>query len=299
VKTELEQLLEVRQSDYQRHLGHLGGPRACACDIKASVRCHFVIADGSGQPRFRELARMLVNYITMYCFDALKRKVLSDVDRNALFTEARDLFRKAGNSGQVGEILIYFLLEAVLKAPQALHKMPLTTNPKEERKGSDGVHIRWDATDETLEIFFAESKIWGDFGDALRDALKSVRDLHADGIARHELKLFSGHFKVLDPKLQERVNSYIDGDNQCKTRIHHACLVGFDWEEYKCLDDSRRIEFVKEFEKRYEEWAQSAIGKVEAKLSAFPHKHLQFEFFFIPFSNVQSFRDYFEEALRG
>jgi len=299
VKTELEQLLEVRQSDYQRHLGHLGGPRACACDIKASARFHFVISDASGQPRVRELARMLVNYITMYCFDALKRKDLSELDRNALFTEARDLFRKDGNSGQVGEILIYFLLEAVLRAPQALHKMPLTTNPKEERKGSDGIHIRWADADETLEIFFAESKIWGNFVDALRDALKSVNDFHAGGTSHHELKLFSGHFKVLDPKLQERVISYIDGDNQYKTRIHHACLVGFDWEEYKCLDDSRRDQFVKEFEKRYEAWAQSALGKVQAKLSAFPHKHLRFEFFFIPFKDVKSFRDYFEEALRG
>jgi hypothetical protein len=72
-----------------------------------------------------------------------------------------------------------------------------------------------------------------------------------------------------------------------------------DWEEYKCLDDSRRNQFVKEFEKRYGEWAQTALEKVQAKLTTFPHKQLQFEFFFIPFSDVKSFRDYFEEALRG
>lgn len=299
MKTELEELLEVRQSDYQTHLGHVGDPHTCATDIKASARFHFVLPDASGQPRFRELARMLVNYITMYCFDAMRRRDLPELDRNALFTEARDLFRKGGNSGQVGEILIYFLLEAVLRAPQALHKMPLTTNPKEERKGSDGIHIRWNAADGVLEIFFAEAKIWADFSDALRDAFKSIDDFHSAGINYHELKLFSRHFRVLDSKLQEKVISYVEGDNQYKTRIHQACLIGFNWEEYKRLDDSRRQQFINEFEKRYGEWAQTALGKVQAKLSTFPHKYLQFEFFFIPFSDVQSFRDLFDEALWG
>jgi hypothetical protein len=122
VKTEIELLLEARQIDYDSHLAQVGNPHLCAGDIEASVRLHFVRPDGSGEPRFLELARMLVRYITMYCFDAQKRNDLSEVDRNALFVEARDLFRKSKSSGQVGEMLIYFFLEAVLKAPQALRE---------------------------------------------------------------------------------------------------------------------------------------------------------------------------------
>jgi len=299
VKTEIELLLEARQKDYDSHLAHLGIPVKCAGDIEASVRLHFVRTDGSGEPRLSELARMLVNYITMYCFDALKRHDLSELDRNALFTEARELFRKSERSGQVGEMLIYFLLESVLKAPQALRKMSITTNPQDERKGSDGVHFAWNADLELLELYFAESKIWTDFGGALSDAFTSIETFHSTGLKQHELNLFSAHFRILDSPLQSKILSYVNGENAPKTRITHACLVGFDWNEYKCLDDRRRHDFIREFEHRYATWSTDAIRKVEAKLEVLTLKNLRFEFFFLPFKSVVAFRQLFETALRG
>jgi len=57
--------------------------------------------------------------------------------------------------------------------------------------------------------------------------------------------------------------------------------------------------FLQEFEKRYESWACKGIKQVEERLEAFPHKHLQFEFFFVPFKDVGTFREQFEKALRG
>jgi Cap4 SAVED domain len=242
---------------------------------------------------------MLVTYITKYSFDALKRQDLDENDQNALFIEARDLFRKSPASGQVGELLVYFLLEAVMKAPQALRKMTLTTNPAEERKGSDGVHIRWNSDLQILEIYFAEAKIWRDFPAALKNAFESIQEFHATGMKQHELNLFSTHLRILDSDLQTKVLSYIEGENSPNTRINHACLIGFDWAEYKRLDDSRRSAFIAEFEQRYAKWGQAALTKTESHLSTFPHKSLGFEFFFIPFKDVQEFRDRFNEALRG
>jgi hypothetical protein len=242
---------------------------------------------------------MLVRYITMYCFEALRRKDLDPVEQNALFMEARDLFRKAGKSGQAGEMLIYFLLEAVLKAPQALRKMPLSTNPKEERKGSDGVHIKWNSDLQILDLFFAEAKIWATFSTALDDVFASVKKFHEGGMKQHELNLLTNHFTALDDDTQEKILSYIDGENAPNTRVTHAALVGFDWEEYKALDDARRKQFVAEFESRYKSWAAATVPKVSSKLSKFEYKNLRFEFFFIPFKDVQKFRDWFEEALRG
>src|SRR5207245_9545199 len=135
----------------------------CEEPPSATIRLHFVKADASGEPRFRELARLLVRHITLYCFKAERRRDLPELERNEMFMQARDLFRKTGNSGQVGGLLIYCLLETVLNAPQALKKMPMTTNPNEERKGSDGVHLRWDEPAAVLEVIFAESKIWNSF----------------------------------------------------------------------------------------------------------------------------------------
>ena len=72
----------------------------------------------------------------------------------------------------------HFLIEAVLQAPQVLKKMQITTNPNDERKGSDGVHIRWTNNEEVLEVIFAEAKLYKDFATALTNAFISMTDFH-------------------------------------------------------------------------------------------------------------------------
>ena len=134
----LEGLLEAQRADYDANFSHIDHKVVCDEAPSASIRLHFVRADASGQPRFRELARLLVRYITVYCGRAERRKDLPELQRNEMFMQCRDLFVPLKDSGQVGELLIYFLLETVLYAPQALKKMPMTTNPNEER-------IRWGA----------------------------------------------------------------------------------------------------------------------------------------------------------
>jgi len=213
--------------------------------------------------------------------------------------QARDLFRLTDKTGQVGELLIYFLIEAVLGAPQALKKMPLSTNPMEERKGSDGIHLRWDEADEVLEIIFAESKIWSSFSGALADAFKSIDSFHDSRTKQHEINCFTAGFSALSSDLQERVISYVDGENASHSRHVHAFLIGFDWAEYKCLDDGRRTAFVREFEARYLKWASTHKGLINEKLRNTKHKHLHFEMFMLPFQDVEAFRRWFLEALTG
>jgi hypothetical protein len=177
--------------------------------------------------------------------------------------------------------------------------MSLTTNAQDERKGSDGLHFAWNSELDLLELYFAEAKIWNSFAGALTDVFSSIETFHSAGLRQHELNLFSAHFRILDLELQKKILSYVNGKHAPKTRMTHACLLGFDWSEYNCLDDMRRRDFVAEFEDRYSSWAVEAIRKLETKLASFPLKHLRFEFFFLPFKSVADFRQLFEEALRG
>jgi hypothetical protein len=216
-----------------------------------------------------------------------------------MYMQARDLFRRAANSGQAGELLVYFLLETVLHAPQVLKKMPMTTNANEERKGSDGVHLLWDESTQILELVFAEVKIWNSFPQALAKAFESMESFHDSRTKRHEVNAVTSAFSNLDSKLQEKVMSYVEGENVSNCRHAQACLIGFNWAEYKCLADSRREDFIKEFDKRYRAWATGIRTDLNDRLKAFKHKHLRFEFFMIPFQDVEAFRGWFEEALTG
>ena len=289
-----KQLIEVRRVDYDAHFAHVEHHIEIETYPNAKVRLHYVKHDASGRCRFEELARKLVNYITLYCYSASRRQDLHEADRNELFQKARDLFRKYDTSGQVGEILVYFLLETVLGAPQALKKMPVTTNPGDERKGGDGVHLRWDDNDQVLELIFAESKLWQSFQAALTSAFESVDKFHSTRIGAHEIDLFTAGFVSLPEVTRDMVISYIDGDNVGKSRHVQACLIGFDWGEYACLDDHRRAEFLAGFEDRFRCWAEEhAKESISEKLRTFQHRHLRFEFFLLPFRDIAEFRRFF------
>jgi hypothetical protein len=295
----LESLLEAQRADYDNNFSAIEHQIVCDGPPCATVRFHFIKTDGSGEPRFKELARLLARYITFYCIKAERRKNLSELEQNEMFMQARDLFRTTTNSGQVGELLVYFLLETVLQAPQALKKMLMTTNPMEERKGSDGVHLSWDESAEMLEIIFAESKLWKSFPAALRDAFKSMEGFHDSRTKQYEVTAFTSGFSNLDTELQKKVLSYVEGENSANCRLVQACLIGFDWDEYQCLDDGRRVEFIRDFGVRYRAWADGKREAINEQIRTFKHKQLRFEFFMLPFKDVEAFRAWFQEALTG
>src|SRR5205807_8940680 len=116
------------------------------------------------------------------------------------------------NSGQPGELLVYFLIEAVLQAPQVYKTMLITTNTNEERKGSDGVHVRWTNRGEQLELIFAEAKLHKNFGQALASAFECMTEFHDSATKNLEINYFLNTFTVLKPEQQTAVQEYIEGE---------------------------------------------------------------------------------------
>lgn len=298
MREDFQKLLAVRQQDYRNLFRTITHDVSCGTVPCASIRLHYIQQDNSGEPQVSRLIDTILNYVTDFCLCAEKRPSTSSVEHTARFRKARSLFRNAEKSGQVGELLIYFLIEAVLEAPQILKKMLITTNPNDERKGSDGVHMRWDDSVDVLEVIFGEAKIWKDFSKALTDAFKSMTTFHLSKAKDLERAYFTSAFSSLSEDMKIRVVSYTEGENIANLREVHACLIGYNWDEYKCLTDSRREAFVKEFESRYLKWAKETMEpKLSNKVSTFAHKHLRLEFFFVPFVDVEAFRKAFNAAL--
>jgi uncharacterized protein DUF1837 len=299
LKKEFDQLLEVQRREFEKLFAHVSHELECLHIPAASLRLHYIRHDATGEPRIKKLAETIVDYITQYSFSLKRREGLTELQRNQTFRQARQLFRDTPDSGQAGELLVYLFIEAVLGAPQILKKMPITTNPNDERKGSDGVHMRWNNAEGILEIIFAEAKIWATFSGALTDAFASMNNFHSSRIKDHEVNLFSNFFSELSPELQQRVISYLDGPNIEHSRETHACLIGYNWKDYDALNQvETRAALVKEFDLRYRAWAEKTmLPALTKQVEKFKHKHLAFEFFFIPFPDVATFRKHFNEAL--
>jgi hypothetical protein len=298
LKVNLQDLLEVNKKDYSDLFSTVEHEIACGSVPAASVRLHFIRHDAGGLVPMGKVVDTLISYITHFCFTSERRANLSEQARNRAFVEAKRLFRDSPSTGQPGELLVYFLIEAVLQAPQVLKKMPITTNPNDERKGSDGVHIRWAAEGNLLEVIFAEAKLYKDFGAGLTSAFVSMTDFHNSAAKDLEINYFLNSFSILSAEQQQVITSYVEGENKGNCQEVHVCLIGHTWDEYACLKTVEKKKFLEEFEGRYLAWALMTMKpKLDAELAAFAHSHLRFEFFFLPFTSVDNFRELFLASL--
>jgi hypothetical protein len=102
-------------------------------------------------------------------------------------------------------MLLYFLLEAVLGAPQMVTKIALKTNPELETFGSDGIHMKWHEEHGLLDVYFGEAKLYQDIGDAATKAVTSIEGFHENDMDRFELRMVTSHFKHADGETKEAV----------------------------------------------------------------------------------------------
>lgn len=275
--------------------------------VQATVRMHHLRFDANGAPMVTELAICLANHITKYCLSARNRSAQPDeLEMTKLVHEARKLFihpeatdDDPDRTGEAGEILLYFLMETVLGAPQVVAKMDLKTNPKLEVHGSDGIHMRWHPEDQQVDIFFGEAKLHQNVGAAISSAIKSIGAFHANGMRQHEFGIVTKHFKLVDDELRRAVKDLLDsGVRGPSARINHVCLIGYDWSEYGKLPALSQDALSEEFRKRYQKDAPRLHELLEDRFKSFSRKELRFEVFFLPFKSVQDFRDAFNEALK-
>jgi len=130
---------------------------------------------------------------------ALSRSTYDDLCRQKKYTtlvsKAKERLRKAeSNDGELGEILLYTMLEAHLKAPKLLTKLELKTAPNHYVNGADGVHLlRID--DNTFQFVFGESKLYADLNDGIKEAFKSLKNLLKEDLnkLRYEIQLVNSN----------------------------------------------------------------------------------------------------------
>lgn len=209
--------------------------------VETTIRLHHLKFDGNKRPMVSALADTLYTYIIDYCLSAKNRSGPLTNKQSALLTkEARKLFRhptvtdeSPDKTGEAGETLLYFLMEAVLKAPQMVSKMELKTNHRDEVKGSDGIHAKWNDEISMVDFYFGESKLYKCVSSAMDSALKSIDSFHDVKMYAHEFSMVTKHFKYADDAVKEEIsNLFINGNPGPNVRINHACLIGYDFQGY-------------------------------------------------------------------
>lgn len=250
--------------------------------------------------------------------NSIKHYVFSDSEIKELERRGKDPWKAARNyfgavdplkDGKCGELLLFLVVEAVLKTPLIAHKIRcVSDNPNDQAKGSDGVFIG--SHNGYGALLFGEAKIHADRSKGINKALESVNKFH-DGVnantaisnelivVRERLtkNLSMEQLKFLENALDTQSEEYrslnkvhpilIVYDSKKITEIERNCSNPKDGEELAC----------KEFTKLTSEMLQFILEKLGSEFQAL--KKIYLDFFFIPVSSVDNLRESFFKEIHG
>lgn len=261
-----------------------------------TVRTHYVSSDANGAPAIEHLSRAMAAAVLDYCIPRRRvSEALDHLNRTGstsrfarLESQARDLFVDADGSGEGGELLLFLLMERVLRLPQIMTKMSLKTSTNVHFHGSDGVHARL-AEDGVLDLYWGESKLHQTPSGAIMECFESVAPfLRAEGHERRrDLLLLKDHLNVEQEELALHLLNHFDDSkpDALNMRWNAVCLVGFDYKDYpnsRAISEAHR----NALEKAIARW-RVLVGKrvAEHQLEA-----VSIDLYCVPFPNIDAFR---------
>ncbi len=277
---------------------------------KTTIRWHRLTHDATlNRPNVAKLVAKLLRLVIDFACTreeiARAKKQLDETHSTeafaALYNKARSLFTKKGKTtGEVGEILLYYLAERLLRYPQVLCKMPHKTNPEMHAHGADGVHASVQPTTKHLRLHWGEAKLYTDIGAAMNDCCESLAEmiLQKPGgkkTSGRDIELLRDFIDLQDPDLEAVVKEYLNPDSRLSNRIEYCglALVGFDLADYEKFCDHCAATQVAEITTRTAGWSdkfKTAIQKHELI-------GITIDAFCIPFRSVQDVRNEFLKAL--
>lgn len=272
---------------------------------KTNCRCHFVARDGNDRPRVKALAKRLSEQAIDYCIP--RSRVAAAFDRFTMTgsadhlarinAEALDLFTSLEKTGEGGEMLLFLLLERLLRAPQLLCKMALKTSSEMHFHGADGVHIKA-LPDGRLGVYWCESKLHASANSATDSCFDSIAPFLLDeggGASDRDLLLVRDHVDTGDEELDRRIVQYFISDQPeaLLREIRGASLIGFSLDDYPHPHEADGETVVEEVLEAVQGWFDRVGTRVgKHKLEAF-----EIDVFCLPMPSVEAFRTAFRKEL--
>ena len=272
----------------------------------------FFVAFRDGQPTLDEFIEYVYGQIIPFC---IPKRVRDDARRRFLETnnhaylqslsdQARHLFVQARGSrstaGEIGELILFMLLEAALGAPQLVCKMTLKTSQDMPVHGSDGIHIMIGSTPDKIRLLWGESKIYQSLASALDEVCTSITEFIGRSSTRpaikRDLDIIRDHaISTGNPALVESILEHFDpySSKYNQREEAFACFVGFDYSAFNQLSSLSHDDVSRVFRENYLERIGSACTLFGDKLRSAGLERQRVYFFLIPFADVAELRTKF------
>jgi hypothetical protein len=172
---------------------------------------------------------LMANFVLSYSYINRKlalRKAKSDED---LFKIAVQYISKNTAHGELGELLLFTLLDIYLGAPKIISKISMKTSSQMPVFGADAIHAQY--VDGKVSLYLGESKLYKSFKDASRDAAKSI----ATALENYQVEFrhidahmdFEGISDVIRDELITMLDPFGEKFNVTET-LYSPCFIGFE-----------------------------------------------------------------------
>ncbi len=275
---------------------------------RAKAHIYSLGVDGMGWLRTDLLVEAICDQIIDYAIPRSKIREAAELCEKKgnkaailrLAAEARLLFTHLKNSGEGGELLLYYLAETVLGFPQLIAKMHLKTAAAVHYHGADGVHASANPDDGSLHLWWGESKLHETAADATRKCIRSlapflIEPQSSSAKRARDLQLLRYGADLDDASIESAIKSYLDSSNPLyrKLKFGGLGLVGFDHDCYPAHPTKADVDVIaKQIMASSGKWKTGAGKHIAAELLADIDMHI----FFLPFPSVEDFRS---KVLKG
>lgn len=282
-------------------------------DTLTKCHCYCLKVDSNNNLRLNDLIDYIDEKILEY---AIPKKEIDEAKEHMARTgstskivrlrrKAEGLFTDLEKTGEGGEILLYILVQDLLKIPQLISKMSLKTSGQLHYQGADGIHVDYDPVKSTLNLYWGEAKMYGKMNDAMTKCMESLKAFILDPLSSasaqaRDLQLITANItaNVNDPDLEDALVRYFDKDDDMSNNIVYKgiCFIGFDIDNYpsgKIVKTTNQV--IAEIQNEIKAWHETLANKVKS------HANLdlkEIHVFLLPFPSVAEFRKIYLETVK-
>ena len=246
---------------------------------------------------YNELVELLSNQLYHFALSRTEVKKLEDAkEYGTLINRAKEKLRKyTSNEGELGEILLYCLLESHLDAPKILTKLEIKTAKNDYVKGADGVHLL-KLNKKDYQLILGESKLNSDLKKGIYEAFGSLSTLLNEnkkldfeiGLVNSQLvkeafdeDLYTFLKKVIIPSAKE---------DEINTDYSFGIFLGFDIEISDEESKKSNAEFRKDIRNKINHYIQDLTSSFNFQINKSEFAGYDFYIYIIPFSDLQKVR---------
>ncbi|KZM44109.1 hypothetical protein OA92_05235 [Marinomonas sp. SBI22] len=228
---------------------------------------------------------VLQNFVFSYKEMQKKLGRASDTAMVDLFDKAIKKLSKHTAKGELGELILFTLLDVYIQAPKLLSKISMKTNPRMPVFGADAVHGQF--LGDGFRVYLGESKLHKNFKSAAADATSSIAN--AKGKFEDEFLLLDSYldFPNLTDELEETILTYLNPYGaDLEDKIHSPCFIGFTQPDIIFENEAS-------FLKHYQELACQYVGDFFSKVEKQKLEIEEVTLLMLPFGCVDKLVDEF------